>query len=209
MNLKFYETTFNLLSSDKTLVINQFAPLNFIVNPFDARPLSNQDTETGQGQFKFESKIYKIVYDWGDGVTETQKIEPSSFNSSASLVYPIQKETGDPRNFSKNHIYNLIDTFKRVINGNVKIYMFGVKNPLVYKFRVILNAPKLDGSKTGFFKNFHLINSKIFGPDNKILYIFEGKDPSWVFPVIAEWRPKSGQESAILIEDYNTYQLNI
>jgi hypothetical protein len=209
MNLKFYETTFDLLSSDKTAVITQFAPLNFTVNPFNARPLSNQESETGQGQFKFESKIYKIVYDWGDGNIETQKIQPSSFNSSASLSYPLEKEKGDPRNFSKNHIYNLTDTFKSVINGNVEIYMFGVKNPLTYKFRILLTAPKLDGSKTGFFKHFHLINSKIFGPDNKILYLFEGKEPSWIFPVITDWRTKVGEESPISLEDYNTYELNI
>jgi hypothetical protein len=59
MNLKFYETTFGLLSSDKKIIIEQFAPLNFTVNPFNARPLGNQDQEVGQGQFKFESKIYK------------------------------------------------------------------------------------------------------------------------------------------------------
>jgi hypothetical protein len=87
--------------------------------------------------------------------------------------------------------------------------MFGVKNPLTYKFRILLTAPKLDGSKTGFFKHFHLINSKIFGPDNKILYLFEGKEPSWIFPVITDWRTKVGEESPISLEDYNTYELNI
>lgn len=209
MNLKFYETTFGLLSSDKKIVINQFAPLNFIVNPFNARPLGNEGQEVGQGQFKFESKIYKIVYNWGDGVTETQKIEPSSFNSLPFLTYPSQKEKGDPRNFTKNHIYNLTDTFKQVIDGDVKIYMFGIKKPLTYAFRIILNAPRLDGDKTGFFKHFHLINSKVFGPDNKILYIFEGKNPSWVFPVITDWRTKTGQDSANIFDDYNTYELNI
>jgi len=209
MNLKLYETNFELLSSDKTFVINQFAPLNFIVNPFNARPLSTQGGETGQGQFEFKSKIYKIVYDWGDGIIETQKIEPSPFNSSPSLVYPSKKENGDPRNFKKNHIYSLTDTFKKIIDGNVSIHMFGEKIPLIYKFRIFLNAPRLDGSKTGFFKHFHLINSKIFGTDNKILYIFEGKDPSWVFPVVADWRPKTGEESANIFDDYYTYELNI
>jgi hypothetical protein len=209
MNLKLYETNVNLLSSDKTLVIRQFAPLNFTINPFNARPLSTQGNDSDGGQFNFQSKIYKIVYDWGDGHIETQKIQPSSFNSSPSLSYPNQKEQGDPRNFPKNHIYSLTDTARKVINANAKIYMFGVRNPLIYNFRIILSAPRLDGTKTGFFKNFHLIDSKIFGTDNKILYIFEGKDPSWVFPVIADWRPKQGEQSAVLFDDYDVYQLNI
>jgi hypothetical protein len=209
MNLKLYETTVNLLSSDKLFVIRQFAPFKLTIDPFNARPLSTQETNFGQGQFNFQSKIYKIVYDWGDGTIETQKIEPSTFNSPASFIYPDVKEQGDPRNFVKNHIYNLTDTFKKIINANAKIYMFGVRNPLTYRFRIFLNAPRLDGSKTGFFKHFHLINSKIFDTDNKILYIFEGKDPSWIFPVVVDWRPKTGDPTVVLDDDYDVYQLNI
>jgi hypothetical protein len=50
----------------------------------------------------------------------------------------------------------------------------------------------------------------MFGLDNKILYIFEGKEPSWIFPVIADWRPKQSQLSnGSQKDDYYTYQLNI
>jgi hypothetical protein len=87
--------------------------------------------------------------------------------------------------------------------------MFGVRNPLIYRFRIFLNAPRLDGTKTGFFKHFHLINSKIFGTDNKILYVFEGKDPSWVFPVVADWRPKKTQQTDNNFDEYDVYQINI
>lgn len=202
MNLKMYETTMSLVSSEKEVVINQYAPFVFNINPFNSLPSSSEN------EFNFTSKIYKIIYDWGDGVIETQKILPSSYESSTILNYPFIKESGDPRNFKKSHIYNLNEEFKKTIYVNIGLHMFGV-SPINYKFRINLKAPRLDGSKTGFFKNVHLIKTKMFDKDNKILYIFEGKEPSWVFPAIVDWRVKGGDSTIVNGDDYDVYKLNI
>jgi hypothetical protein len=212
MNLKLYETTLNLTDSTRLIEINSRVPLNLTVNPFNMKktPTSNE--------FDFSSKISKIVYDWGDGVIETQKAIPASFSDPQTTNYPFVKEKGDPRNFIKTHIYNfsssdyyqITQTFEKLVDLNVYAYMYGVKDPITYKFRIRLSAPRLDGSKTGFFKNFHLIYTKMFDLDNKILYVFEGKDPSWIFPVLVDWRKNTvlydaGQE----LIDYNKFEINI
>ncbi len=203
MSLKLYEKNINLTDSTKLIQFEDKAPLRLIINPFN---MKKTPTST---EFEFSSKFYKIVYDWGDGVIETQKAIPASFSDVASFNYPFVKEKGDPRNFIKEHIYTLTSDYKKSIDISVSAYMYGVSIPLVYKFRLLLNAPRLDGSKTGFFKNFHLIHTKMFDFDNKILYVFEGKDPSWIFPVLVDWRKRTGTFSPDEFEDYNKYQLNI
>jgi hypothetical protein len=203
MNLKYYETTLSLDSSNQTVIINQYAPLNFTIDPFSILP------SIGSTEYSLTSKIYKIIYDWGDGVVESQKIFPSSFSSAAFTNYPFVKEIGDPRNYKKSHFYNLKEEFKKTIYSSISVYMFNVKDPIKYNFRINLSAPRLDGSKTGFFKNLHLIKTKMFDKDNKILYIFEGKEPSWVLPVVVDWRVKGGNLTIIKGDDYDTYKLNI
>lgn len=212
MNLKLYETTLNLTDSTNQIEIKGNAPLNLIVNPFNMKK-----TPTGS-ESDFSSKISKIVYDWGDGITETQKAIPASFSDPANTNYPSIKEKGDPRNFIKNHIYNftnleyfeITQTFEKLLDLKVYAYMYGIKDPITYKFRIRLSAPRLDGSKTGFFKNFHLIYTKMFDLDNKILYVFEGKDPSWIFPVLVDWRKnKVLYDAEQELIDYNKFEINI
>jgi hypothetical protein len=208
MSLKFYEQTIKLIDSKNKTVISNYAPLLLTVDPFNIRPLISQDEQNGQ--FQLTSKVYKIVYDWGDGTKETQKIFPSEYSANLSFSYPSTKETGDPRNFPKKHLYTVFNENKKLFFIKIQVYLFGETNPLTYNFELIIQPPRLDGTLTGFFKNFHLIYTKMFGLDNKILYIFEGKEPSWIFPVIADWRPKQSQLSnGSQKDDYYTYQLNI
>lgn len=203
MDIKLYETTFDLVSSNERVFIDEFAPLKLTINPFDALPSKNSN------QFNFQSKIYKIVYDWGDGQVETVKIKPSTFNSSNLINYPSVKESGDPRNTTKEHIYTLDKEIKKAFNISIKIYMFGNNSPIEYLATLRLQSPRLDGTKTGFFKNVHLIDAKMYGTDNKILYIFEGKDPSWILPALVDWRIKRSDETVDEGEDFEIYQLNI
>lgn len=207
MNLKFYEKTINLIDSNKTTRISDYAPLLLKVDPFNIRPNLEQSEESGQ--FQLSSKVYKIVYDWGDGKIETQKIFPSEYTDNPVVVYPSTKEKGDPRNFPKQHLYTVLNENRKSFFIKIDVYLFGELKPLSYRFEVIVEAPRLDGTLTGFFKNFHLIYTKMFGVDNKILYVFEGKNPSWIFPVIADWRPRITSSTGTIEDYYYTYQLNI
>ena len=203
MEIKLYETSFELISSGDKIFIDQFAPLRLTIDPFNALPSKNLN------QFNFPSKIYKIVYDWGDGKVETTKIQPSKFNTPSLINYPVIKENGDPRRVKKEHIYTLDNELKKVFNLSVKIYMFGISQPIEYNAVIRLSAPQLDGTVRGFFKNVHLIDAKMYGTDNKILYIFEGKDPSWIMPALVDWRIRTNDETVDEGDDYEIYQLNI
>lgn len=198
MDVKIYETTLNLLSANKTIDITGFVPLKLSIDPsisFPALPAVS-----------FDTKISKIVYEWGDGQIDTQKFFPSDFSASDNTG--IIREAGDPRNYTKSHMYSLSTEFQKQLNLKVYLYQFGIKDPVVYDFKLSLKAPRLDGTKSSFFKNMHLIYTKMFDADNKILYVFEGKDPTWAFPVVIDWRKKVGESDPILGIDYNIYQLN-
>jgi hypothetical protein len=49
----------------------------------------------------------------------------------------------------------------------------------------------------------------MYGTDNKILYVFEGKDPSWTMPVLVDWRIRRSDDTVDEGEDFDIYQLNI
>jgi hypothetical protein len=73
---------------------------------------------------------------------------------------------------------------------------------LIYKYLGI------GQQRAAFFKNMHLVYTKMFDADNKILYIFEGKEPTWAFPVVIDWREKSGDVLPILGYDYKVLPLS-
>ena len=198
MDIKIYETTFNLLSANKTQYYKSFVPFKLNIDPSVCLP-EPPDTF-------FIRKINKIVYEWGDGQTEIQKFFPSDFSASDNTGSIA--ETGDPRNYSKTHTYTLSTEFQKQINLKIHVYQFGVSLPVTYNFNLNLKAPRLDGTKTSFFKNMHLVYTKMFDEDNKIMYIFEGKDPTWAYPVVIDWRQKGGDFNPLLGVDYNVYQLN-
>lgn len=198
MDVKIYETTLNLLSANKTENITNFVPLKLYIDPSISIPeLPN---------LYFNSKISKIIYEWGDGQVDTQKFFPSDFSASDNTGSI--RETGDPRNYVKSHVYTLSAEFEKQLNLKVFLYQFGVKAPTIYTFKINLKAPRLDGTKSSFFKNMHLIYTKMFDADNKILYVFEGKEPTWAFPVVIDWREKEGETKSVLGSDYSIYSLN-
>ena len=198
MDVKIYETTLNLLSANKTIDITSFVPFKLNIDPSITYPVPPA--------VFFNSKINRIVYDWGDGQIDEQKFFPSPF--SAPTNTGTSPETGDPRNYFKSHVYSLSAEFKKQLKANIYLYEFGVKNPIVYSFNISLNAPRLDGTRAAFFKNMHLVYTKMFDADNKILYIFEGKEPTWAFPVVIDWREKMGEANPILGSDYKVISLS-
>lgn len=198
MDVKIYETWLNLLSANKSVNLAEFVPFKLNIDPAITLP-------EPPATF-FNLKIKKIVYDWGDGQIEEQKFFPSAFAASDNTG--TFRETGDPRNYIKSHVYTLSAEYKKLVSAKVHLYQFGIKDPITYTFNMTLRAPRLDGTKTSFFKNMHLVYTKMFGADNKILYIFEGKEPTWAYPVLIDWREKSGDVDPILGQDYEVYSLN-
>lgn len=144
------------------------------------------------------SKIYRIDYNFGDGVTETQKL---SLNTMG----------GDPIYNTVSHTYYLSGiTLSQTFSATVSFYQMGSANPTptVYNIVLNLNAPTLEGLQ-GYFSEFHLVGSRMFGPNNTLLYLFESISPNYMIPVIVDWSPAPvvQQVSATPIPPYRPYRL--
>lgn len=165
-------------------VLNVVAPFTLYLNP---------------SSFLTDSKIYKIEYDFGNGNSDTQTYFYSD-GYDPTLNHP--NDIGDPRNYIKSNAYFLDDNLSKNITIKVSIYQIGITTPFYYFLQLTLNPPNLDGEIDGYFKNIHLISTKMFGPDDKILYTFESDEPNYILPAIVKWEedPKIIQKRNIVYE---------
>ena len=132
-----------------------------------------------------DGKIYKIDYDFGDGNTFSQKY---FYTNETNNLLNFPNDVGDPRNYIVSNIYYLTDNVQKDLTINAKIYDLGNIIPTEYIINLNLNTPNLDGEIDGYFKNIHLISTKMFGPDDKILYVFESDEPNYILPAIVKWQ---------------------
>lgn len=148
-----------------------------------------------QGGFSYENrKPYKIEYDFGDG-SPKQSIflaaSPGNINSQA--YWP--NEPLDPRNQPVTHVYKLSGGFSASQLFNTKIKYFYFSNPeeandsLTFNVNVRVYRPSLKA--LNFFEDFHLISTQMFGPENTMLYNFESFNPTYLLPVIVDWKSRS------------------
>jgi len=49
---------------------------------------------------------------------------------------------------------------------------------------------KIYNCNNSYFKEVHLVGSRMFGPNNDILYYFESVNPSYILPVLVNWTQK-------------------
>ena len=183
--MKTSETVYlNSLSA----VVNGFAPFTLTILPSSV-PLSN--------------KVYKIEYNFGDGTIESQLLKPDSAQEDPCLV-------------SKTHTYILTSSFVRNFEVTVDFYQFNKPSYDRFNFILSLSAPSLEGLNPDnlsqlsyYFKEVHLIGSRMFGPENEILYMFEGIDPDYFLPVLINWKAKPIQPIIKSIKDdyYRPYRL--
>jgi hypothetical protein len=143
-------------------------------------------------------KTYKIVYDFNDGSDlKTILLAASAGKTNSDLPFPF--EPGDPRNVPVSHTFYLPD--ETIKSYNISISSFpildqfigadGFTNYTHYTISLSLSAPFLDSASASisgnFFEELHLVNTRMFGPNNTILYNFEGFNPYYLLPTIVEW----------------------
>ena len=172
-------------------VLNVVAPFTLYLNP---------------SAFSNTSKIYKIDYDFGDGNIDSQTYFYSD-ESNSSLNHP--NDIGDPRNYIKANTYFLDDNVAKNITITVAIHAIGSIIPSYYYLKLALTPPNLDGEIDGYFKNIHLISTKMFGPDDKILYTFESDEPNYILPAVVKWEedPKIIQKRLIIFEPPRVFDI--
>jgi hypothetical protein len=138
-----------------------------------------------------DNKIYKIEYNFGDGNIITQNYYYSNTGvDTMNLAY--SAEPGDPRNYTQQNTFFLSDTNTKYITVEVKIYSLGFSEFKQYFVNLVLDPPNLDGdnAENRYFENLHLISTRMFGPDDKIFYVFESDVPNYLLPALVKWENK-------------------
>jgi len=157
-----------LLSSSNFISVSGYAPFALTIDPLNV---------------SLKNKVYSINYNFGDGTIINQ-------NLSLDL-------NGDPLYVPQTHNYYISNTLNTTLSAVVSFYQIGVTNPSVYTIALNLYAPAMESSVynqttavslSGYFQEMHLIGSRMFGPNNNILYMFESINPNYIIPVIVNWK---------------------
>jgi hypothetical protein len=169
-----YNTDLLLNTSLNNKVISGYGPFNLSLNPSALNGISG-------------NKLYKIVYTFDNLETVTQTLY---YTPSGDLTLPFKFEAGDPRNFKKNKTFYLPNTVTKDFNIKIESYTIGNATPQTINFTLSLSAPKMDGTLNAYFSSLHLIHTRMFGPNNNILYVFESKEPNYFIPIIINWKER-------------------
>jgi hypothetical protein len=125
----------------------------------------------------FDNKVRRIEYIWGDGTTEIVDFKPSPDPKSivgSPLKFPKTKEF-----LSKSYDitqYNII----------INVYLFG-GNTTTFQINLELLNPNLNYGNDNFAEEFHLVKTRMYGPDNKILYVFQSQPNDYIFMATTSW----------------------
>lgn len=159
--------------------------------------------------------VLSIEYDWGDGKKDKidykiheQNIE--NFTRLETRPYPL--EPGNPANYSVEHLYlpDNKDDLRTSLFYDIKIKTryFGLSTIETKTVNVFLNkidiAPVSDG--IGFFRDISLLKTRMFGPDNTILYTFEAENPNWILMSTINWYLKNNEEEFTLLPPARPYR---
>jgi hypothetical protein len=164
--------------------IQTYAPFTLVLNP---------------SALSLDGKIHRIEYYFGEGKTKFQSFYYSS-TSIDSLSLPYSSEPGDPRNFLQENTYFLEEAENKLLSVEVRVYEFGSLDYKRYFVNLDLKPPILDGQSSEYFRNLHLVSTKMFGPENKIFYVFESSSPTYILPALIKWEPLSNITQTINIQ---------
>jgi hypothetical protein len=121
--------------------------------------------------YSLTNLLYQVVYDFGDGTTFTDN---GVLNADGSLVFNTQ-----------NHTYYTVGN----IIGSISFYQIGLSQPTIYPINLNLSLPSMEGS-SGYFQELHLVGTRMFGPYNDILYMFESINPNYAIPTLVNWQTR-------------------
>lgn len=133
------------------------------------------------------NKISHITYTFDDGTPDVNFSFFYSPTSVETMNLPYSAEPGDPRNYTYTKKFYSTDYFTKTYTVNCLVYQFGVVDPIDIIYNVNIISPQMDGVPNGYFEEMHLISSRMFGPNDDILYTFETVNPNYVLPVLMNW----------------------
>ena len=80
----------------------------------------------------------------------------------------------------------LVPQSTQVVCPKVNVYLFG-GNTTTFQINLELLNPNLDYGNDNFAKEFHLVKTRMYGPDNKILYVFQSQPNDYIFMATTSW----------------------
>lgn len=173
------QQTLVLIPSATEIYIDAVSPLLVTVNPVSSLSLQNEYAN---------AKPYQIEYIFNDGHKPIiQKLFASPNKQDFNLSWKL--EPGDPRNYPVEHLFSLSSAVSSYIKYSVKVSW--IEDPLdavgsiTYNIHLNLTPPSLADSK--YFKEIHLVSTRMFGPKDTLLYNFEGVEPFFSLPVLVDW----------------------
>jgi len=189
--MNYSETVY--LGTPGTVTINGNAPFTLSIIPTN---------------INVPNKIREIYYNYNDGTSDQQILFPANSANYVNLPFPL--EPGDPRNYNKSKTFY---TEKKLTSytTTVSVFQFSSSTPSIYNIDLNLSAPYLENISEGdgYFESLHLRSTRMYGVDNKILYVFESSNPNYLLPVNVDWtlRPQARAAEAQAISSYRSYKL--
>lgn len=135
------------------------------------------------------------------GYPFTLTVNPSSVDANhkiSKIVYNFDEEIVvryfdfindiDPRYYLQEHIFNFSGEITKTYHINIEVHQFGQS---AINFSVTLNLNGSDSGTNSYISNLHLIKSRMFGPKNDMLYIFESQGingGSNILPVLVNYQ---------------------
>jgi len=163
----------NLDSLNRDVVISDvFAPFNLTLDPKNV---------------EFYEKVRKIEYIWGDGTTDIVNFQPN-ISRDSKLPYP--DEVGSPLNYPKTKQFYSKDLTLSVYNIIINFYCFSSAEPYVFTVTLNLKNPDLDYGDNKFFDEIHLVKTRMYGADDKILYVFQSQNSDYFLMSNVDWNLK-------------------
>jgi hypothetical protein len=185
----------NLESTTRTYNLSAFFPLDFTITPTNL-------TESE------EFKIKKIVYNWPDNTQEIVEFKPSfkfdNFSSVPEFYNPRKTNVKKTFTFDKNYIEQNI--LKKII---INVYFFGKKDYDTYTINLVGFKPKIFGNIIDgdtIFNNIFLVDARMFGPDNELLYVFETEDPNYILMSTVTWEKLIEKREAVKLPPIRPYK---
>ncbi|NBO98572.1 MAG: LamG domain-containing protein [Proteobacteria bacterium] len=148
------------------------------------------------------SKIYKIRYDYGDGTIIDRVLTPDNDSDFLKTL--------------ETHVFSLTGNLQKTFNVNVHAYQFNSSLYSDYTISLNLKTPPIESTTTtlsslssyAYFKELHLVGTRMFGTENEVLYMFESINPNYILPVLVNWKARPIENIVRTIDNsYAPYKL--
>jgi hypothetical protein len=172
--------------TNKVLYLSGDTPLNYSLSGIYA-PFSLTIDPRNIQTIK---KIRKIEYIWGDGTTDIVNYIPIPSTATNDNL-PYKNDVGSPLNYSKTKNFYSKDLNLSIYNIIINFYCFTVNNPVSsFNLTLNINNPDMATRYNSFFSEIHLLKTKMYGPDDKILYTFQSENEEYILMTNVNWKLK-------------------